>query len=1574
MSAPVPESPDLATLANSGGLINPADAAAVMKAGASAFSVPAMLQALKAPSPFQRTSSDGGPQISDIRDAASHNPLKDLGAAAKNIVDFVETPFYILTNTLDSHFTREDNGNPDPNSLGSMLDDLRQGVQKGVEAGVDHNPAYAKDWTDVIKHAQKGTPDEGNDAAANAVGIGADLLVDPINAIPGTGLGKFALKAPAVAIGAAKEAGKGAASLVEKGAADVAAKTSEAIGDAARPSEAAASAAADGVNAGQNGAAGAVAAPPVAMSGPEQAVADYKSIPAIANVLKNQDLGKTQAIFNALGQEFKTSVTDSDVGKIIKGFKEGFNKPLAVSPETVLEAHLEGIANKDSLEKEAAPTMAVPDKIKTLAPTEEIPKAPAPVADKQEDLVNSAAANTVRRSEWEEMSPDKRQQTRTSEAKLRTESLNEPIVAKKQDGTKVTIKGDGPTGQKQAVDNIVNATKDYQAGHGLSDIGAKGFKGDLGRTTGKSAEEAGGIRHPMLYDTHANQVPFQKSIEAIKDWDTVLTDPTRESRGLSKGSPIARYGKPEIVNKLLKTAESQLQAAGMIPVLNMSKYAGKVGEDAAKNIHLTLGDALEASIAKTVRSAKGRGIFNNDRVFSKNEILKHLIGSSDKDAVNPMALSTAMETLIHERSRLFDEIKAHGAAMLPDDLERELAKSQQSIKDVLMGEAKAYGGSATKADLDNIKETINTAVTKRGKGGAATYEKDMDTLAHKILYDPHLGTMLEQRHLYNQAMHAADMEKFVANNWADLKSRLESVAAGPWTNKQTLDWLNKQTRDTKYLLPPVDRKNYSDWIDQLKKQVITPAEEKAVHAVDPKTTIVDSGKDAVQALKDSGEAYDKIDEYAGQIATDVMRSIHPVESFFNAKFPFLATSGFYGSVMQGKHSLAQVQTMTHSLLTNYMMKYNKAGQILEDTKAVIRAAVDKVPVEGESVQELQKTLNAVFSTDTRYVRAMQRGLVDKSYMETMFRTEKYKGILDSIDSKWWAKADKSNLHEFWQHIDFKDAEQTADIISKLHFAVLDVNSKLAMARSFEKEFGSAVAKEGHSKISWDAGRGTRSPINRVGAAEKAAAERAAGFYDLLDKSLYYDRGAAWEIPALHRFINESRRVSNDTRIGQFINNVFDPITQVMKATQTTLRPGHWVSNVMGDTIRNFLAGVTDPRSYYHNMRIMAAIGRDQSLFAENIPAKLERATMIAGGQYAKKIPASERKYLVPVRINGTVKYYTATELGRMLEDRIFLSPHGVGGHEDYIIPEERDITSKLAGAAVKGTDALLSNKFYDLNKWSAIRDNLTRGTLAVDTLIHGDHASIEDALNKAFNRVRKWAPTSADFSREESMTARRAILYYTWLRGMIPNIIETMVEKPGVFMAPNRALYGIAKANGVEPMSIGNPFPVNQQFPTYYYENIIGPQFKVDGGALWGISPMAPSIDVLDTILKPNPAANLLGMSNPFIKTPIELATGQSNGIPIKDPGQYLQDNLLPPQLSVLSKGMGTELYNPTQNRTDKGNSPDVPGTGIPANVFNFFTGLHATDFNDQPALRSVAAEAKNAKSAARSDAQRAAR
>ena len=1563
MTAPVPEYTDAPAPSNAANM-TAADARAI-SGSVKPLDLSAMLTALKAP----RGIPANVPQITGN---GAGNGV-DLGSAVKKIIDFVETPFYMLTNSVDSHFEREDNGS-EANSLGSYLDDARQGIQRGIEGGIGNNPTYTKDWIDVIKHAQKGTPDEGNDTAANWVGGISDLVLDPLNMVPGAGIAKGVLKAPGVVAGALRDTSKLAATKIAKGAEDVAAHTAEPIAlGAGKAAEAPA------VVSGTEGATEAtkapvaVTAPPTATPTPEAAAANFKSIPEIANVLKAQDTGPVKNVLNALGQNFKDTYAASDVNKVVQGFKEGFSgaekkaflKPIPVNPENILQAHLEGVADKDELAKEPVATMAAPDTIKT--PTEPAAKVPEAMVDKQADLIGSAANSTLAKKAWENMSADDKQATRVAEAHRRLTALDEPIQMTPQvvDKTKAAQQGKlnkkgtsipayiTPEDQKQMVMDAVDDTRAYQTGKDLVNpvVNKDGYIIPAGRGRGTAAAEAGGIRHPMLYDTHAQFRPFQSILNGengIKGIDEMLS---------YTGRKTSSFIKPEIITKATKAVDAQLEASGMIPVLNLSKYADKDGY-----IHLTQGDILEASLAKSVPG------IDTATTFTKGDILKHIIGAKPVNHVNPMALNTAMETLLHVRKAIFNKIKESGAAMLPDDLEKLLNKAQQNIKDVLMGERKAYGPQATKEDLANIRATIDSAITARGKSGAETYEEDMDKLAHKIIRDPHLGTMLEQRHLYNQAMHSANLEKFTNHNWDDIRTRLLSMAAGPASYEQVMHWYSKLTRDTRNLLPAPARAQYEDWIKQLKETIISPAEEKAVNAVDSRSTIVDSGKAAEDALKATGEPYSAIDLHAGKIAADVLRAIHPVRAFFDQKFPYLATSDFYPEVMRGKYAIARMQSQAHQFLTQWIMKHNKDGQLLDSVKSILTAAVEKTPVLDPATRELKAGLGVLFNGDTRYMKAIKAGTLNKDFLEQVLKSDKYKGLFDRIDTRWWAGANQDNLHEFLQHMHITDSAQAADTISKLYSAVLDINSRVGMARSFEKEFGSSVAKEGYSKIRWEVGRKQINGISKVGQRPRSGAE-GSGFFDLLDKNLHYDKAAAWEIPSIHRLINESRMVSNENLLGRFVNNVFDPMTQVIKATQTTLRPGHWTSNVMGDTIRNFLAGVRDPRSYAYNMRVMSATARDEKLFSQGI-GRFERSTLIARGEYGRRIPASERKHMIPISEKGNVKYYTATEIGRRFQDHgIFIPPHGIGQHEDLIAHDEQAVTSKLAGKAVKATDALLSNKYYDLNKWGAVRDGLTRGALAMDVLIHGDHESLDAAMKAAAAKVRKWAPMSSDFTREESVYARRAILYYTWIRGMIPNVIETMVEKPGMFLAPNRALYAQAKANGVDPMSIGNPFPINAMFPKYYYDNLIGPQFKTDGGQLWGYSPMAPSIDVLDTLFNNN---NVIGALNPMAKIPIEMATGQSNGIPIKDNAQYLQDNILPPQLDMISKATGKELYTGLQqNRTDKGNSQPVPGTGIPADVMNFFTGLHATDYNSPADIRSVVAENKVNKSNARADIQR---
>jgi hypothetical protein len=364
---------------------------------------------------------------------------------------------------------------------------------------------------------------------------------------------------------------------------------------------------------------------------------------------------------------------------------------------------------------------------------------------------------------------------------------------------------------------------------------------------------------------------------------------------------------------------------------------------------------------------------------------------------------------------------------------------------------------------------------------------------------------------------------------------------------------------------------------------------------------------------------------------------------------------------------------------------------------------------------------------------------------------------------------------------------------------------------------------------------------------------------------------------------------------------------------------------------------------------------------------MSRRSAINAGDFGRMEKGGESLKLY---IGGKAVNYPVARLARLMDRNVFLPAHGAGVYED-VVHDTNNAATAFAKKLVGINDKITNNSKININKLSAARDNFSRGALAIDHAMKGSWKSEEEMAQAMQTIVRKWAPTSTDFSAFEAKYMRRSLLYYTWLRGMAVRVLDTMMVKPGVATMGNKALYNMAVAGGVNPISIGNPFPVGQMFPSYYYNNILGPQIQTEGGALWGFSPMSPMIDVMQTLgggmtlggvaNGNNLAAFGKSMANaatPFAKIPAEaFITGETNGIPIKDRAEYIQDQLSGSIGNLISKATGKELYNPTLGRTDSNNNPANQG-GVAANqIANFLTGMKITNYNSPQAMKSLKGE-----------------
>jgi hypothetical protein len=691
---------------------------------------------------------------------------------------------------------------------------------------------------------------------------------------------------------------------------------------------------------------------------------------------------------------------------------------------------------------------------------------------------------------------------------------------------------------------------------------------------------------------------------------------------------------------------------------------------------------------------------------------------------------------------------------------------------------------------------------------------------------------------------------------------------------------------------------------------------------------------------------------AAEIATAAAKKMHPIQKLTN---PSLGLStDVYRAVNSGLHSIARQQAHFHQSLSMHLEKYTAATlrTDFEELRRLARGATEKAPFTltddmPDSMKELYGIIGTVLDVSNKNVFA--RNAVGIKHFNALAKA-------DGLDKSWRFAEDKSiydNIHlwaDEWEGIAEKGV---LDFISKMHSVAVKSSQEIAMGASFSNNFGKKAAEPGYVKLRWDNRRGP---------------DKESSFYDLIDHDLYYPKDIAQQVIQVNTLMRESRSLNTSTKTGKFFVNVFDPVTNALKASQTTVRPGHWVVSVAGDLLRNQLAGVNSIAPYRHAVRIMKQAGLDPDEFIGKIDsaealAKYRKSQEIAG-DFMVNGEGNGMSFL----IGGKKRPVSYESLEKILTDVVMLPKHRGGGGviEDRFVGE--NVTNVLSRKLEKATDFVTDNDKFSLNALAAKRDNFMRISLAVDFASKRNWNSVAEMKKGMEEYVTKWAPTSTDMTAFESKYARRTFLYYTWLRGITPRIIDSAMTKPGVSTIVPKALYNIAWANGMNPESIGNPFPEDDTlFPSYYYNNVLGPQWKDDYG-MWGINPSSPVIEVANTFKNfklGDPAGNVegaakqfIGMSTPFAKMPLEMAMGQqSSGIPIEDNNQYLLDNLGGSYVGALSRATGkTVNMDGIVDRTDSAakGTPEEQLEHAKLQGINFMTGAKLTDYKSDSAIKAA--------------------
>lgn len=378
----------------------------------------------------------------------------------------------------------------------------------------------------------------------------------------------------------------------------------------------------------------------------------------------------------------------------------------------------------------------------------------------------------------------------------------------------------------------------------------------------------------------------------------------------------------------------------------------------------------------------------------------------------------------------------------------------------------------------------------------------------------------------------------------------------------------------------------------------------------------------------------------------------------------------------------------------------------------------------------------------------------------------------------------------------------------------------------------------------------------------------------------------------------------------------DMITSFLKASHTTWRPGHHVTSIVGEAAMNTMAGVTNPKYYFHAARLLKKLNPqevkgDENIFKQYAQVAAPKGMQIKGSSFDGLGYVSSKNLMKTVLdddgiLSSIEKNQVVTRAGfSTTED---LDARGVGA-----------FSKNLLGSASRANEGLA--------RFSSARDNLFRVAHYLHELENGGiYSSFEEASAAAARKVTEWHPTVGGLSAFERKYMRRAVFFYTWQRLAATKVFELTLERPGIITIPSKIQYAFAEANGFNPESFGDPWDPNGIYASWDTKSAYGPQFQGPAGSgdAWGFAPAIPTTDIINSLLgnytiQPGESGldavisgtqTLAGQNlSPLPKWFAELTTGNRVGIggDIRNPLEYAIDQV--GGINTLSKitGIGRE-------------------------------------------------------------------
>lgn len=743
------------------------------------------------------------------------------------------------------------------------------------------------------------------------------------------------------------------------------------------------------------------------------------------------------------------------------------------------------------------------------------------------------------------------------------------------------------------------------------------------------------------------------------------------------------------------------------------------------------------------------------------------------------------------------------------------------------------------------KEQIFRAAAVQGK----TFEKNINDII-----TPEFARQIKDLVTYNsrraeiqagqfvRATSDAKIQKFV-DDMAQVRTQQELFSLVENASKGIAGF----TKDTNMIPPPGAANAVKDQVDLVTRSnpgtEIAIREQSALKAANSVEDTKTAGQNATKA----------VDERLDDMIPEFDFSKNPEYRAFGVAMHHLAPhmqEGMLRHVMLSGQNIAMEYSKNFSRALSDFEKsvgYDRAKAIWSD----IQKGIDGPESLAAEYNKMHQIISETFDV-------LRRSGVDPQHLNSNLGKYKLNRERFALKGKNWEEA-----YDSWK--EWGDLEDPLNVLSRFYAAAQKSRVEKEMFDRFSLDFGSKTPKPGYGRITASNGK------SRVA--------------HLIDTRMYYPEEVIRNLHSLDQTIRELAKPSSNNKILR----IFDESTHRLKSGLTIYRPGHHMRNAYGDAWLNFMDGVWNPSHYKKAWGVMATRADhydpqllqhiDLESFRPN--GKIVSSVTVNG----KRVDIDENMAYLLMRDSGNLPTYAS------LED---LGAASTYGQPSKINEGKVSLNAPTGGRAhkVATTVSEVRDHYFRAAHFIKLLED-TKSLKVVPRAGESAEATTRRALlEKSYEitaRVRKYHPDGSDLQRFERNGLKRGILFYSWIRKMIPLVIETTVMNPGRTLAFPKATYNMAQAQGIDLNGLGDPFPADQLFPAW----MGGTQGPVGGSSTYGyigMRPGNPLMDIFDQYLDSPGGAyqTIIGATHPLIKMPYELATGATTqGVPINDLGKY---------------------------------------------------------------------------------------